>query len=625
MLFRSKVKVAKVNKKGKVTGVKKGSAKITVTERWKVKKKNKTRKVGVVKVKVTKDVFANTPTNTPIQATANATQVPPTNVPNVTQTPAIQSPIPTTGPTMEPAYGTYVFDTIEDQVVELGSLIRYGAVCKVKATVEQKSGSNKALNVSYYGTQFNSSNQEVDYRGAGATVSIASGDAQTYECEFSIITYMTDCKIEFVMEDNTPFTISNIEIATQPFAGANYQDMVDESFIQLGNTERLKRVIDKARAGEDVTLAFIGGSITEGHATVSKDLACYAETSYLSFKKAFGAGDGSNVHYINAGMSGTPSSLGVIRYQNDVLNEMKYGKYPDVLCIEFVVNDSQECTNGVGMESMIRQALEQGSAVFLMFAHTVNFETGKQDYYMPLGQLYDLPMVSVKNGLANVIDKSNPKGCDATKWFFSNDTLHPNISGHRYMADVFMNVFHQADEAEWISDPITNIDNIDPKYGKSFTGMTMLDSTVDPNEVEAILSLDAGDFGDVDTAQNKFVYEKGGKLNVPWFPNCWMHKSGDESFKARVNCSNMMIAYKLTSNSEYGTAELYVDGVLKETMTAYDTSGWNNASVRVVFDDDDIAEHDIEIRMAKGNENKKFTIYAIGYTNTDDYKSSLEK
>ncbi len=108
-------------------------------------------------------------------------------------------------------------------------------------------------------------------------------------------------------------------------------------------------------------------------------------------------------------MSGTPSSLGVIRYQNDVLNEMQYGKYPDVLFIEFVVNDSGECTNGEGMESIIREALEQGSAVFLVFAHTVNFDTGKQEYYKPLGELYNLPMVSVKNAITEFIDSSNVK------------------------------------------------------------------------------------------------------------------------------------------------------------------------------------------------------------------------
>ena len=86
----------------------------------------------------------------------------------------------------------------------------------------------------------------------------------------------------------------------------------------------------------------------------------------------------------------------------------------------------------------------------------------------------------------------------------------------------------------------------------------------------------------------------------------------------------MLIAYKLANDSNYGKAELYVDGVLKETMNGYKNDGWNNATVSIVFKDDEIATHDFEIRMADGNENKKFTIYAIGYTNADDYKESLK-
>lgn len=58
--FKSnKKKVAKVSKKGKITGVKAGTAKITVKE-TKKKGKGKTRKVGTVKVKVTKKSIGGT-------------------------------------------------------------------------------------------------------------------------------------------------------------------------------------------------------------------------------------------------------------------------------------------------------------------------------------------------------------------------------------------------------------------------------------------------------------------------------------------------------------------------------------------------------------------------------------
>ena len=34
--------------------------------------------------------------------------------------------------------------------------------------------------------------------------------------------------------------------------------------MNLGNTYRIRKAIEKARAGKEVTLAYIGGSITQG-------------------------------------------------------------------------------------------------------------------------------------------------------------------------------------------------------------------------------------------------------------------------------------------------------------------------------------------------------------------------
>ena len=43
-----------------------------------------------------------------------------------------------------------------------------------------------------------------------------------------------------------------------------YQDMLKAGVLHTGNSIRLKKVVEKARAGERITLAAIGGSITEG-------------------------------------------------------------------------------------------------------------------------------------------------------------------------------------------------------------------------------------------------------------------------------------------------------------------------------------------------------------------------
>lgn len=70
----NKKSVATVNKKGVVSGKKAGTAKITVNETYKVKKKNKTRKVGTVTVKVKKT--AQAPVEEPVVTPPPASPAP---------------------------------------------------------------------------------------------------------------------------------------------------------------------------------------------------------------------------------------------------------------------------------------------------------------------------------------------------------------------------------------------------------------------------------------------------------------------------------------------------------------------------------------------------------------------
>ena len=84
--FKSnKKKVAKVSKKGVVTGQKKGTAKITVKE---VKKNGKTRKLGTVKVTVTRKKGPDKNVVNTTKATAKATEKP--NPAQTTPTPVVK-------------------------------------------------------------------------------------------------------------------------------------------------------------------------------------------------------------------------------------------------------------------------------------------------------------------------------------------------------------------------------------------------------------------------------------------------------------------------------------------------------------------------------------------------------
>lgn len=125
------------------------------------------------------------------------------------------------------------------------------------------------------------------------------------------------------------------EIAIDPpveFGSDKYNSMISKSLINIGNNRRIKDAIDKARKGEDVTIAYIGGSITQGAGAKPIHTECYAYRSYVKFKDMFGKNGGDNVHFVKAGVGGTPSELGMIRYDRDVLRDGKVK--PDIVIVE---------------------------------------------------------------------------------------------------------------------------------------------------------------------------------------------------------------------------------------------------------------------------------------------------
>ena len=65
------------------------------------------------------------------------------------------------------------------------------------------------------------------------------------------------------------------------FGSAEYKRMLEASLVNLGDTKRLEKALCKARAGQDVTIAFIGGSITQGAGAIPINTECYA---YKTFK-----------------------------------------------------------------------------------------------------------------------------------------------------------------------------------------------------------------------------------------------------------------------------------------------------------------------------------------------------
>lgn len=392
---------------------------------------------------------------------------------------------------------------------------------------------------------------------------------------------------------------TQIPVATPTPATTTYQKMIANSLISTGNNYRIKKAIEKAQNGEEVTIACIGGSITEG-ASATVNTKCYAYQTYLLFKEKYGKNGGSNIHFVNAGMSGTPSSLGVIRYERDVLK--KAATKPDIVIVEFAVNDNDDVTNGDAYESLVRNILkaDNNPAVILLFS-VFQSQWNLQDRFIPIGQLYDLPMVSIKNAVVPEINSHRMTNAQ----FFASDGWHPLDYGHKIMADCVMNVIDQisyeAKDSSDITIPST------AKIGKSYEGIQMIDSASNISGV----TVSAGGFSSKDTNTGTFLYNNNAK-----FTNTWKHASNGSStsFTMNLTCKNLMFVYKLSSSYTTGQVDIYVDGSLVKSVNGYSSSGWNNPQTIVLFNKTTASAHKVEIKMSNGNNGKEFTILGFGFT-----------
>ena len=377
-----------------------------------------------------------------------------------------------------------------------------------------------------------------------------------------------------------------------------YRQMLQDGMMSLGNNQRLKDVIRRAGEGEEITVAAIGGSITEG-AGAKTYSECYASRFAEGFAKRYGANGGGNVHFVNAGVGGTASTFGLMRYQRDVVNRTPDPDgLPDLVIVEFAVNDYQEPTKHRCYESLVKTILSQPNrpAVILLFAV---FRGGfnLQQEIKKIGETYDLMMVSVKDAAyPHVGKKWTPE-----EFFF--DEYHPTSMGHGVMADCLLAAVEAANALE-TSEQDIDLD-VPPAYGTDYMGLiTLYGEGGWPDTV----TLERGGFAhdDVQSYTNLPVGRVCGKNFCHW------ETDPAEPLRMTGKFKKLLIAWRASAESRFGTVEIVVDGKVKRTLKGAQ-GNWGQSEVVMIWDSKtDAEEHTLEIRMAEDSRAKRFTITAIG-------------
>lgn len=207
--------------------------------------------------------------------------------------------------------------------------------------------------------------------------------------------------------------------------------LLKENFlINTGNLCKIKAVLEKADSGKDISIGAIGGSITMGAA------ATKPENRYVNLVKKWFSDTYPkvNINLYNAGIGATDSKFGVFRLDKHLL-EFK----PDLVLVEYSINDSANEIAEQTFEGLIRQLLKHDSKPAIIILAMMNAYGGNvEDKHLPVAHHYDIPMVSFRTLFEEKIknDILDPN-------FILADSVHPNNKGHEIAAKLIIEILEK--------------------------------------------------------------------------------------------------------------------------------------------------------------------------------------
>ncbi|MBQ7040203.1 MAG: hypothetical protein IJN39_06515, partial [Clostridia bacterium] len=193
---------------------------------------------------------------------------------------------------------------------------------------------------------------------------------------------------------------------------------------ELNERDGAVNVISKMKSGKNVTVGFLGGSITMQQNSWRVKIMDWLKAQYPK----------ANFTEINVSLSGTDADLAACRTDDEILKHN-----PDLLFVEYAVNGGTQ----QNMEGIVRKTWKKDNTTDIIFVHTT--QTKNLDSYangvLPttvtdfesVADYYGIPSVTFGYQIADLRDKGKltPKATEpeAGKILFTNDGTHPTMDG----------------------------------------------------------------------------------------------------------------------------------------------------------------------------------------------------
>lgn len=305
---------------------------------------------------------------------------------------------------------------------------------------------------------------------------------------------------------------------------------------------RLKNLMKRAANGESLVIGFLGGSITQGSLS-STPKTCYAYLVYEWWKKSF---PNAAFSFVNGGIGGTTSHYGGARAWKDVLCYR-----PDIVTVDFSVNDDANEFFEETYEGMLRRLLAAPSAPAVVVLNNVFYDTGKnaQDYHNRIADHYGIPHVSIKDTVYPDVESGKIVRADITP-----DNLHPNDKGHRLVADEICKLLDSI-KAEMEEETIAG-ENIEGKSTKTEASV-LLPAPLTENAYEHSRLIQIQDNEAILDGFLVDPIEKKGMLDI--FKNGWTAAHTNDKISFEIECSCLAVQYRKSVQQPVPKAKAVID------------------------------------------------------------------
>lgn len=286
--------------------------------------------------------------------------------------------------------------------------------------------------------------------------------------------------------------------------------------------------MENARLGKELTIGFLGGSITQGSLATTMENT-YAYRVFSWWKETFTQ---AKFHYVNGGIGGTTSHYGVSRAVTDVLMYQ-----PDVVVVDFSVNDEADEFFQETYEGVVRKLLNWNSEPAVILLNNVFYDTGlnAQEYHNAIGNWYQVPHVSIKDTLYQRMKQG-----EYTREELTSDGLHPNDKGHKLVAEELIQFLEEV------------------KKDKKEEAPCQIPSPMTANAYEDAKRLTIREISPKLNGFRADTEEKMGHLDH--FKNGWIGREAGDSMQIELEASCIAVQYRKTIHKPARRARLILDG-----------------------------------------------------------------